>query len=283
MTVCPVCDSTPKAYRHPWLFRCACGLLSASLPVDIPTTPGETCLDEAQREAGLERLRRINNARLLRAIRRHAPTGASLLDVGSGPGFLLDQASAEGFQAEGIEPDANIIGTAKNRGVPVRHGFFPNVLRQGEAFDIIVFNDVLEHIPDLMGTLGAALKALKPGGLLCLNCPDRRGLFFRMAAALDHFGVSAPYSRLWQRGLPSPHVWYFSPSLLNRAAARADFSFLEEVRLETIELTGLWNRIRYADEGLLTSVSSYLFAVGSYPLAKMLPSDATACLYRRPF
>jgi hypothetical protein len=144
-----------------------------------------------------------------------------------------------------------------------------------------MFNDVLEHIPNLSGTLEAAHKALKPGGVLCLNCPDKRGLFFRMAAALDRFGVSAPYSRLWQRGLPSPHVWYFSPPLLNRAAARANFSLLEEVRLETIELRGLWARIRYADEGLLTSLASYLFAVASHPLAKMLPGDATACLYRR--
>ena len=282
MTACPVCDSVPRGYRHPWLLRCACGLLSASFPIAIPSTPTETRLDESQRASGLEPLRRINNASLLRAIARHTKRGASLLDVGSGPGFLLDQAMADGFRVEGIEPDANVFSATQGRGVPVRNGFFPDVLRPGETFDVIVFNDVLEHIPNLSGTLEAAYKALNPGGVLCLNCPDKRGLFFRMAAALDRLGVSAPYSRLWQQGLPSPHLWYFSPPLLNRVAERANFALLQEVRLETIELHGLWARIRYADEGLLTSITSYVFAAASYPLAQLLPSDATACLYRGP-
>ena len=80
------------------------------------------------------------------------------------------------------------------------------------------------------------------------NCPDRRGLFFRVADALDRLGLSGAYDRLWQRGLPSPHVWYFTPEDLARAAARHGFVPAAETHLATISLKGQWRRIRLERE-----------------------------------
>jgi SAM-dependent methyltransferase len=273
-----------RAYRHPWLRRCAaCQTLKAALAIDIPTTPAEAGVDEAQREAGLGALRNRNNRTLLSALEALVPRGARLLDVGCGPGFLLGLARDDGLRAEGLEPDANVVQAARSAGVQVREGFFPDALAAGEQFDVIVFNDVLEHIPDLRGALEASWRHLRPGGVLCLNCPSRHGLFFRTAAALDRLGLHGPYDRLWQRELSSPHVWYFTPETLHRAAGRAGFAPIRDVRLETVEMEGLWARIRCVrDQSLPISLAAYAFTIATFPLSRTLPSDAVACFFRKP-
>lgn len=163
---CPVCGGEPESYRHAWLFRCpGCGVLSSDLPVTIPDRPSDGPLDEGARAAGLDALRRRNNALILKSLTALTPakSGARLLDVGCGPGFLLDQASQSGFSAEGVEPDANMLAAGQKRGLAIRGGLFPNALASDERFDAIVFNDVLEHIPDLESALAAASRHLQPG------------------------------------------------------------------------------------------------------------------------
>jgi len=129
-----------------------------------------------------------------------------------------------GFKVQGIEPDANVVGGNWAHGVQVRCGLFPDVLAPDDRFDVIVFNDVLEHIPDLRRAISAAASHLRPGGVLCLNCPDKRGILFIVASLLDRVGILGPYDRLWQKGLPSPHVWYFTPALLRRAVEGDGFT-----------------------------------------------------------
>ena len=164
----------------------------------------------------------------------------------------------------------------------MRQGYFPQALSTDERFDAIVFNDVLEHIPAVDEALSACFRHLEPGGLLCLNCPDRNGLFFRTADVLDRIGICGPYERLWQKGLPSPHVWYFTSRDLARACVRHGFEKVAQVRLETIDLDGLWARIRYVrGQSLAMSMASYLFALGSYPLSRLLPADSIALILRK--
>ena len=279
---CQICSGRAGRYRHDWLKRCGtCGVLSADLPVAIPELPRDGVIDEDCRLAGLEHLRRSNNARLLEALARQgAAPGQRLLDVGCGAGILLGQAGAAGYEAEGVEPDANVLRLARRNG-RVRHGYFPSTLEPDETFDIIVFNDVFEHIPDLAGTLADISRCLRPGGLLCLNCPDKRGLFFRVAAMLDRLGMPRPYDRLWQRDFPSPHVWYFKPAHLAHAARGFGLTHVQDVRLATVKLDGLWQRIRCGGESLLVGAAAFAFTWATYPLAALLPSDATACVFRK--
>ncbi|WP_374345273.1 class I SAM-dependent methyltransferase [Phenylobacterium sp.] len=281
---CPACGGILAAGRHAWLFRCCdCGLLHAAFPVDIPQTAGGDLVDESRREAGLEAVRERNNTRLLEALKAMSPAGARLLDVGAGPGFLLQHAARLGFVVEGIEPDANVIATARERGLPVRHGFFPDVLAPDDRFDVIVFNDVFEHLPDITAAFEACARHLAPGGVLCLNCPNRDGFFFRVASVLDRLGMGGAHERLWQRGLPSPHLWYFAPRDLVRAAGRVGLRPERRLDLDTVQIKGLWSRIRCVrDEPLMRSLAAYLFAVATYPLARLAPADAVASFFRKP-
>jgi SAM-dependent methyltransferase len=253
--------------------------MRADLPVTIGSSSG---IDEGLREAGLGSLRRINNGRLLGRLAALAAHGRTLLDVGCGPGFLLRDAAGHGFQAQGVEPDADVVAAAEAQGAPVRQGFFPQALRPDERFDVIVFNDVLEHIADIPAALSASAAHLAPGGLLCVNCPDRRGLFYRVADIADALGFSGALERLWQVGLPSPHLWYLTPAALERAAARAGLKRVATARLKTIAVSGLWGRIRYVKtQSLGLSLAAYAFALATQPLARLLPADASASIFRR--
>ena len=281
---CDLCGGPLRPYRHAWLRRCAdCGSLRSDLPVAIPDQAGGSALDEALRETGLEAVRTLNNARLLDALARHAPGGARLLDVGCGPGFLLDAARSRGFDPLGLEPDANVMEAARARGgAAVRHGYFPHALAVDECFGAIVFNDVLEHIPELDAALAASAAHLSDGGILLVSCPDRRGLFFRAAAVLDRLGLGGAYDRLWQRGLPSPHVWYITPAALAGAARRHGLTPAATVRLKTVAVSGLWSRIRFVkDQSLILSLAAMAFAVLTLPVARLLPADASASLFRK--
>jgi hypothetical protein len=130
--------------------------------------------------------------------------------------------------------------------------------------------------------LSASAAHLAPGGLLCVNCPDRRGLFYRVADIADALGFSGALERLWQVGLPSPHLWYLTPAALERAAARAGLKRVATARLKTIAVSGLWGRIRYVKtQSLGLSLAAYAFALATQPLARLLPADASASIFRR--
>ncbi len=276
---CALCGGAWLGHRRAWIRRCAeCGALRADLPVTIGAG---SVIDEEQREAGLVALRQVNNDRLLDRLATLS-NGRALLDVGCGPGFLLRDAAAHGFDAQGVEPDADVVAAASAQGAAVRHGYFPQALRADERFDVIVFNDVLEHIADIPAALAASAAHLKPGGLLCVNCPDRRGLIYRVADLADRFGFSGALKRLWQVGLPSPHLWYLTPRALERAAARAGLSPVAAVRLESVVTKGLWRRIRYVKgQSLMLSLAAYAFALSTVPLARLLPADSSASIFRR--
>jgi SAM-dependent methyltransferase len=217
--LCDVCGGRLEPFRRPWLAHCAgCGVLASSFAPAIPDTRTDTGIDEAAREEGLAPVRAINNARLLAELTRLGASGR-LLDVGCGPGFFLGAAKAAGFEVVGIEPDANTVETGRRIG-EVRHGYFPDASPAGERFDVIVMNDVLEHMPTPGQVVAACRERLNPGGVLVLNCPSRHGLFYGVATALDRLGVSGPYERLWQRDLPSPHLWYFTPETLEALGRR---------------------------------------------------------------
>jgi SAM-dependent methyltransferase len=276
---CVLCGGAWRAHRRDWIRRCAdCGALRADLPVTIGAA---SAIDEDLRESGLVALREVNNARLLDQLARLSK-GRKLLDVGCGPGFLLRDAAAQGFDAQGVEPDADVVAAAAAGGAPVRHGYFPQVLAAEERFDIIVFNDVLEHIADIPAALAASAAHLNEQGLLCVNCPDRRGLIYLVSDLADRLGFSGALKRLWQVGLPSPHLWYLTPAALEVAAAQAGLSRVATVRMDSVVIKGLWRRIRYVKgQSLGLSLAAYAFALATVPLGRLLPADSSASIFRR--
>jgi SAM-dependent methyltransferase len=280
MIPCPVCNSNPRSFRHAWLFRCdGCGLLSSSFEPNIPATSNISIIDEEQRNIGLDATRRHNNSLILAKLAALCGcSGGRLLDVGCGLGYFLRDAKALGFDTVGIEPDANVIGRARKlSGVCIHHGLFPDVLDENDRFDVIIFNDAYEHIPNPERVAAAAARHLAIGGILVLNCPSSDGIFYRIADRMDCLGLSSAFNRMWQVDLPSPHLWYFRSGHLVRLGERAGLRHVASMSLLPLVREGLRERIGYVrTQSPMLSSLAYWGVSGVLPFLKILPRDICA-------
>lgn len=238
-------------------------------------------LDEGLRETGLRALRTDNFRQITSVVRPLSKSPRPLLlDVGAAHGWFLDEASKE-FDVLGVEPDAIVAANTAARGVSVRVGYFPEALGEEETFDVIVFNDVIEHIPSIQGALDACAERLNSDGLLVLNLPNSAGMFYRLSRFFSHLGWKAPFARLWQRGLPSPHVHYFNRKNLTTLVSRHGFSVVREFELPSVRFKGLSARLRCTDPSIPRFVFLYLGMLAVIPLTWAFPSDAIVCVYRK--
>ena len=283
MTSCIVCGTVQRNGLAAWHASCpGCNYESAALQVAINAeTEGEP-VDEAAREVALKGLRQ-ENFRVIHALaRRYARAGArKLLDVGCAHGWFLETARQD-FDVLGIEPDVAVGQATAARGLPVRQGYFPDALRADETFDVIVFNDVIEHIPDIQSALTACHARLNAGGLLILNLPNGAGFFYRLSKLFVRTGWAGPFDRMWQKGMPSPHVHYFRPGNLAKLVQPLGFEQVHTQALPSLRAGGLLERMRYA--GNLKGSALYLqyaAVLCTLPLLRILPSDIIVSVFRK--
>jgi 2-polyprenyl-3-methyl-5-hydroxy-6-metoxy-1,4-benzoquinol methylase len=102
------------------------------------------------------------------------PDGSRVLDVGCGTG-LLGQILSErcGVDVVGIEPDPVRAKLATSRGIQVYVDYFSRRLIQELGFfDIVLFADVLEHLPNPQTVLVLSREALKADGAVVVSVPN---------------------------------------------------------------------------------------------------------------
>lgn len=280
---CPVCDRAMRLTPSDWLMRCpTCGLLASSLTVRINKTL-DTALDDAARVRGIEELRRENNATILNRLEAlGVQRGERLLDVGSAHGWFVEQAMDTGLAATGIEPDRSVAEIALARTVPTVVGFFPDALRVTDRFDVITFNDVLEHFPDVGRAVVDSARHLRPGGLLSVNIPSSQGGLYRAAALLARIGLRGPFERMWQIGLPSPHLWYFDGANLRRLIEGQGFRLVLDGRLVSVQRRNVWRRVHFDRRPTLWTVMATGLVWVLAPLVNQRPtSDIMHLVFRK--
>ncbi len=278
---CAACGGPMRPDVLPGTFRCAgCGFLSSTLPVRINAAAE---IDEAARARALKPIRDANFAQLLDACADLLPPGTRLLDVGCAHGWFLQAAAARGIAAEGLEPDLAMLAIARSAGLPAREGWFPASLPPGARFQAITFNDVFEHLPDPAAMAGAVAAALAPGGIAIVNLPVAEGFIFRAARLLARLGLRGPLARMWQEGLPSPHLSYFTAPALERLFADAGLRLERQGELASIVTTGLYARIRYdRSVGPVRAAVLFAAALAARAVAGLFPSDIQYFVFRRP-
>jgi SAM-dependent methyltransferase len=129
---------------------------------------------------------------LLRELR--PPDGtARILDVGCGDGQLLDKLAPWGA-AEGLETDrATLTRDSARRKIHV--GPFDETFGAPGSFDLVLFLDVLEHLPEPVAALQRARTLLAPGGRIVLSVPAFPALW------TSHDDLNHHYLRLTRRSL----------------------------------------------------------------------------------
>lgn len=133
--------------------------------------PGYTSYEE-QAEA-----RRVTFARLMQTLSAHGLTGGSLLDIGCGFGYLLDQAQGLFHTRVGIDFSPRAVDHAARFSDRAYVGGL-EALPSGERFDCVIASHVIEHLSNPKTFLLEVLDRLTPGGALVVGTPDM-GSFWR--------------------------------------------------------------------------------------------------------
>ena len=284
---CPACQNRLQTGLYPWHLVCsACSYEGSSLLVDIDVHGDREVLDETLREEGLSDLRQSNfrmlAAELDKTLNPPAGTSPTLLDVGCGHGWFL-KATSPHFTGLGIEPDARVAEMATAQGVQVRRGFFPDVLEANARFDVISFNDVMEHIPNVNAAFDACVQHLKPGGRILVNSPARTGVLYRISKLMNRLGMRGSFERMWQKGFPSPHVHYFDDDSIRAIGQRAGLMLEKTSTLPLISTSGLYARIRY-DRNMSAAKAALIAAILTIlnPILQRMPADIKVWTLRAP-
>jgi 2-polyprenyl-3-methyl-5-hydroxy-6-metoxy-1,4-benzoquinol methylase len=101
------------------------------------------------------------------------PRGKKLLDIGFGKGGALVRFNKLGANVEGIEIDEDAIRFAKEElGIGNVGNFRLDQLETSKRYDIILMNDLIEHLLDPLSILTEARSRLNEGGLLSIWTPN---------------------------------------------------------------------------------------------------------------
>lgn len=162
---------------------------------------------------------------------RHTPlkypsSGRELLDVGSGAGTFLQQQKRLLWNVHGLEPHLAMVEQSQTLGLDVRQGFSIGEHWNKPTFDVIVLNQVFEHLTDPHALLVQAHTALNPGGVLYLNMPNVRSLPAQLFRSF-WFNLDAPR-----------HNLLFSPTTLKTLLENEGFTILD---LYTASSTKGWS------------------------------------------
>lgn len=167
--------------------------------------------------------RMLAEMRRLRRLLARADAAPAMLDYGSGSGRWSRAAVQAGFRVTAFEP--SVKRSADDR-PPFR---LINDLSEisGETFDAIQLEQVLEHVPDPVGTLRSVSALCHQRTIVRLTVPNilrapEGGALWRTWP----FDGSGPHTLA-----PFEHLHGFTPKSLRRAAHRAGFRPLSPQRL----------------------------------------------------
>lgn len=145
-------------------------------------------------------------------VRRHVPEITSLLEVGCGNGFFLEEALRRGVtQVRGVEPSAAAIEQAPAgiRDRIVCDVMRPGLFREGE-FDVVCLFQVFDHLADPVSLLAECRRVLRPGGILLLYNHNVAALSARI------LGKRSPI-------IDIEHTYLYSPRTIQELASRCGF------------------------------------------------------------
>jgi 2-polyprenyl-3-methyl-5-hydroxy-6-metoxy-1,4-benzoquinol methylase len=135
----------------------------------------------------------------------------TLLDVGSGHGFFLEQCAALGIDARGIETSPHAVAYSREklkldvRAMPL------DELPAEELYDVITLWGVLEHVPQPLETMRQVIQHLRPGGMTWVMTPNTNALE-RLIRGANYFNF-----------LNKSHLTHFHRATLRTLLERAGF------------------------------------------------------------
>lgn len=139
------------------------------------------------------------------------PSGArpladlSVLDIGCGGGILSEAMARLGAHVTGIDPTGRNVAIARRHAeqagldIDYRHSTAEIAAGAGEAYDLVLNMEVVEHVADLPAFMAAATALVRPGGVMVVATLNRTAISWLFGI------VGAEYVLRW---LPrGTHQW----------------------------------------------------------------------------
>jgi 2-polyprenyl-3-methyl-5-hydroxy-6-metoxy-1,4-benzoquinol methylase len=157
----------------------------------------------------------------LQALLRYRRPPAKVLEVGAGHGAYTALLRAAGYDAVGLDVSPWVARFAEETfGIPYLVGPVEGQELDSASFDVVVANDVLEHLADPFETMRRCGELLKPGGVLVIQTPE-----YPSGRSYDEL-VESEDLFLEHMGSPShEHLYLFSRSALEQLLDRIGLGF----------------------------------------------------------
>jgi SAM-dependent methyltransferase len=105
---------------------------------------------------------------------RDVKPGASMIELGCGPGNFLKMAVAKGGRVVGIEFNPHALSVARSQGLTVYDASGIHE-QERKSFDAAFSFHVLEHASDPIGFLASMKAHVRPGGAIGVSVPNQDG------------------------------------------------------------------------------------------------------------
>ncbi|TSC85015.1 MAG: type 11 methyltransferase [Parcubacteria group bacterium Gr01-1014_13] len=156
----------------------------------------------------------------------HKQGQVSMFEVGCATGFFMDLARQRGWETEGIDISEYAVKKAQEKGLAASATTLESY-QSVKKFDVIVMQDVIEHVKDPVDVINRAKNLLADKGLLLFTTPDAGSLWARV------------WNKKWHAFVPPQHLFYFSAKNLG--------SILEKNGFEVVHTAhhGKWFTVPY--------------------------------------
>ena len=155
-------------------------------------------------------------ARILEYCGRYGVSTGTLVDVGPGFGTFCEVAaqSAKFRRVLAVEPTPELAAACRSRGVAVVEKRIEEAAAELPPADVLCAFEVIEHLFEPARFVADCARAVAPGGLLVLSCPNGQG--FDIAALREK-----------ALAVDAEHVNLFNPASLAALVQRSGFQVLE--------------------------------------------------------
>ncbi len=163
-----------------------------------------------------------------------------LLDAGCATGVLLELARLRGWEVCGVDVSEYATHIAREYyNLDIFTGELAGAAYPDQHFDVVVMDDLIEHVADPSALVQESHRILKTGGLFTLNTPNRAGLWHLLMG------------RRWFHYKQSEHTYFFSPEVISELQDRHGYRVLDIYSSsKIIDLNYAFGRLRYYSPAL---------------------------------
>ncbi len=160
-------------------------------------------------------------------------TQGVIFEIGVGLGAYLSRLAREAQQAIGLDVELERTIAAHTSIDQVVCGVGEHLPFSANRFDLILSNEVLEHVQDDRKSIQEIIRTLKPGGRLVLFCPNRgypfetHGIFWKGNYRFGNIPLVNYLPSPWRNRL-APHVRAYSNRQLKKLFAGLPVKFIQQ-------------------------------------------------------